>query len=113
MSIKGDNKHAYWQEIMRKYEASGISQTEFCKANKLSYPKFKYYRCRLRQQKKSESQTEHFSTIVPVRVAEAPMIKETHDETSCDIYFPNGLHLMLPQNSLNKATTRFIKELLA
>ncbi len=112
MLMKREKKHAYWQDIMRKYKASGKSQAVFCEENKLSYATFKYYRYQSQQQRKNKSRIER-PTIVPVTISKAPVINEMRETTSCEIYLPNGLRVILPQNNLTKATTRFIKELLA
>ena len=111
MFKKSEDKYAYWRNIMGQQEVSGKSQQAFCKENKLSFTKFKYYRYHLEQLNKA-AQAEP-STLVPVKLSEKPISEVNPEPTTCEIAFPSGLRIRFSQHDLTKTTARFIKELLS
>ena len=44
-----ETRAQYWQAQIEAWQASGQSQLAYCRANRLNYPRFGYWRRRLRR----------------------------------------------------------------
>ena len=76
----------YWQEQMQAWEASGQSQTAFCRTNDLNYHRFGYWRRKLSPTVEQQS-SHRASNFVPVTVG-------SHSQTNdLSLTLPNGLVL--------------------
>ncbi len=77
----------YWQEQTEAWQASGKSQLVFCKAHKLSYPRFGYW---LRKFRRRAARDEHSQRpgFVPVTTALVPDPSER-----LSLLLPNGVEV--------------------
>ena len=88
MPVKAESEALanYWLQQIEAWQSSGQTQHAYCKANKLSYHRFGYWRRKFMQQSQ-EAQSRKGSGFVPV----------THSATSpsagLSLAFPSGLVL--------------------
>jgi hypothetical protein len=77
---------SYWQQQIDAWQSSGQPQQAYCKANKLSYHRFGYWRRKFLQQSQ-EAQSQKCSGFVPVTPS-APS-----QTAGLSLAFPSGLVL--------------------
>jgi hypothetical protein len=79
------NQKAHWEELFRRYKASGLSQPEFCKQNNISTNQFQY---RWYERNKA------LKVKTPVKAFEPISVVSTTAMTSAinlSIYLPNQI----------------------
>jgi hypothetical protein len=74
----------YWERIIDNWRASGKAQRAFCKAKKLSYWSFRYWKKRVENQK-AEGETGF------VEIQASPKLSCVAVETPIRIIFPSGI----------------------
>ena len=81
--------------FIARWEHSGLSQKEFCKAEGVNYYKFKYWKTRQHQEQKSSRQKpiKPKPDFIPVS-----MSGFKSSGSSIEITFPNGVKLSCDQN---------------
>lgn len=79
-----DNKEKFWQHHHAIQKESGLSKSQYCRANKLSYVRYGYWL------RKWSSQPSH---LLPVKLN----LKESYSSsgTLCTLNLPNGLSLKI------------------
>jgi hypothetical protein len=87
-------KERCWQDIIRHWERSGISQKEFCKDERIAISTFRYWKKRL-----EESGEE--SRFVRVVTEEKP-------RREISITFDAGIRMIIPDTIPNEALSRMI-----
>lgn len=80
------SKADFWREHISAWQASGLSQTAYCRRHELKLNTFAYWRSK---QGKSRRK------LMPVSIA-AP-------EAPVELALPGGLHLQLPVSALEQA----------
>jgi hypothetical protein len=48
-AIESEEKRVYWEEMLSRWERSGLSQVEFCLQNELNRHRFHYWKRRIRK----------------------------------------------------------------
>jgi transposase len=88
MPVKAESEvlASYWLQQLEAWQSSGQTQHAYCKANKLSYHRFGYWRRKFRQQSQ-EAQSQKGSGFVPV----TPSV--TSQSAGLSLVFPSGLVL--------------------
>jgi hypothetical protein len=51
--LEREEKRVYWEQMLYKWEASGLSQSEFCRQNDLNRRRFNYWKRRFRKSSQS------------------------------------------------------------
>ena len=101
MTRSKENKEK-WRRYVREHEASGLTQTTFCKERHLSLNSFSYHRAQyLAEMKESVPPTPSF-----VEVHFPPMTLEPFL-----LNLPNGMRLSLPQQFDEKRLTQLLEVL--
>ena len=80
------DRHEKWRELIKEQEASGQSQTQFCKERNISSGKFGYYR-RVLYPKHVER-----GSFTPVTIKQALVVKDIR------ITLPNGFQCIFPSD---------------
>lgn len=95
---------AYWEEVFRRYKASGLSQAEFCKQNNLTNNQFQYRWYERNKALKAQASLEQFESISLVSTPATPIVSIINlsihlpNQIRCDVATDlNGLSLLLPQ----------------
>src|SRR5688500_313547 len=83
-------KRARWQELIKAYAKSGLSQKEFCRQHQLVLSQFAYYHSLLKIDKENKPET--LSNIVTVKFNK----NEPSVSTEVRIVLPNGFQCYLP-----------------
>lgn len=84
------SKKAYWEEVLERYKASGLSQPEFCRQNNLSNNQFQYRWCEHNKVLKTQLlSVERFETISvtssPTPSATINTVLHLPNKIRCDI----------------------------
>ena len=99
---RGKENKAKWRCHVREHEASGLTQTTFCKERNLSLNSFSYHRTQyLAEMKESAPPTPSF-----VEVHFPPMTLEPFL-----LNLPNGMRLSLPQQFDEKRLAQLLEVL--
>jgi predicted acetyltransferase len=88
---KQENKIEMLQFI-EEWKQSGESQTTFCKNKKLSFHIFYYWLRRYKDQSRPATTRKAF---IPVTIP----VNEMTSSNEIEIYYPNGVRIVLPKNS--------------
>ena len=89
------SRYAKWQAIINEQEASGLSQTQFCKERNISSAQFVYYRSEFKPKQIAAA------SFSPVTIKQVSPIKEIR------LTLPNGFQCIFPSD----LSTLQIKEL--
>lgn len=76
-------KQEQWRARLRRFQASGMSVTQFCRAERVSVPAFYQWRKRLAASREKKDSP----TFVPVRVAQIAVV---------EIHLANGARISVP-----------------
>ncbi len=79
-------RHEKWKELIKEQEASGLSQTQFCKERNISSAKLGYYRSVLNPKQP------HVGSFTPVTLKQASLLKDIR------ITLPNGFQCVFPSD---------------
>jgi hypothetical protein len=79
-------KEVLWRSRLQRFQASGLSVTQFCERERISQPSFYQWRKRLGV---STAQSTA-SPFVPVRLTQVAMV---------EIHLPNGVRISVPPGS--------------
>src|SRR3990167_9730198 len=79
-------RHEKWQTIIEEQEASGLSQTQFCKDRNISSAQLGYYRSVL---KPKQTQIGSFTPVA---------IKQVSSSKDIRITLPNGFQCVFPSD---------------
>ena len=85
------SKYAHWKPIISAWRDSGLSQSAFCRKNKLNRPRFTYWRAKIlgtthKGYQASTTQPDA-SAFVPVQTSDNP------SEAGLRVNLPNGIIL--------------------
>lgn len=69
-----EEKRHYWEEHMRRWQGSGLTQAEYCRRHGLKWSTFHYWRKRIQRQS-----TEISLVQVPLGHSEHPGVGSCHD----------------------------------
>ena len=83
--MRSPDKATYWQQHLKDWQQSGLSQRDYCQQHELTYASFGYWRKRLRTK---ESTT---AKLVPISVSRPALIT---------VYLPSGVRIEVPLHSL-------------
>lgn len=87
--------HGHWQEILSRYESSGLSQKAFCAANDIKYSQFKNYRYRHKHGISNErSRTKLTKVLMPIKVTPPSLLESSNPLT---LLLPNGFQIKVSQ----------------
>ena len=85
------SKHEHWKSIISAWRDSGLSQSAFCRKNKLNRPRFTYWRAKIlgKTNKGYQPSTTRpdTSAFVPVQTSDNP------SEAGLRVNLPNGIIL--------------------
>lgn len=79
----------YWKKLSDEWQASGLTQPEFCKQIGISYAQFGYWRTKILS---STGKAKH--NLKPVTIKPAA----THANGLIQAILPNGVKLQIPHN---------------
>jgi hypothetical protein len=69
--------YGFWEDMMGKYERSGLKVKEFCHKNSLDFNKFRNWRFRIRRrQKMNKKKTSFVNAFIPLVVKNDPAVNE-------------------------------------
>ena len=94
-----------WDEILNRFESSGLTQKAFCKTNNLQLNPFQY-RWNARNRLKRKKRTAEFELI---SVVSSPLPIELKNEYTLSIHLPNKIRCDVP--IAKKELKAFIGEL--
>lgn len=100
-------RYSYWQGIIARYEASGLSQKKFCREHNIMFRRFKYYRYRLKGNKTPPIPSEGF---IPVTLS-SPLEQSARTSSCFEFVLPNGLKCFVPVDVKTKQLSGLLKEL--
>lgn len=83
------DRYAKWREIVSEQEASGLSQSEFCRQRNLVLSKFVYYRGSIKSREKTNASQKLFSAV-SIKPPESKAASEIK------IILPNGFQCIVP-----------------
>ena len=109
--MKREEKYRYWEEVMKDYEISGLSQPQYCKAKELEFRKFKYYRYQisLRSKEKQIPKTSTPPDFTEITITPQREENTTSSSGKVTILFPTGVRCEL-MGEIAHDTLRDIKE---
>lgn len=81
-------RYSQWRQLVSEQEASGLSQTEFCKQHNLVVSTFGYYRRVIKSKEKIGSDKKLFS---PIQIKNRELIKSS----DIKIILPNGFQCII------------------
>lgn len=94
-------RHEKWQIIIDEQEASGLSQTQFCKERNISSAQLGYYRSILKPK-----QAKGIGSFTPVTVRQPSTSKDVR------VLLPNGLQCTFPSDLSASVIKDLMKALL-
>ena len=94
-------RHEKWRELVKEQEASGLSQTQFCKERNISSGKFGYYRSVFK------SKPVEKGSFTPVTIKQALASKDIR------ITLPNGFQCVFPSDLNALQIKEWVKVLLS
>ena len=94
-------RHGKWQELIKEQEASGLSQTQFCKERNISSAKLGYYRNVLKPQ---QAQVGAFTPVT---------IKQISPSKDIRITLPNGFQCVFPSDLSTSQIKEWVTVLLS
>ena len=84
-TLTGQARVDYWQSQLDDWQRSGLSQQAFCREHSLNYPRFVYWRSKLRPAESQESTSQ--SPFVPA------VAGSDSQPPGLSLSLPNGLQL--------------------
>lgn len=93
-------RHEKWQTIIDEQEASGLSQTQFCKQRNISSAQLGYYRGVLKPKRVAEG------SFTPVAIKQPSVSKDVR------VLLPNGFQCTFPSDLSASAIKELMKALL-
>lgn len=93
-----------WEDIIKKYESTGLSKAEYCRQNRIIYHRYMYWQKRIREENKSG--------FLPIRVSSSTQITQIeqsiHDSNHGIIKYPSGLILQIRSKELLKMVPKLV-----
>lgn len=104
-SEKSTGRARDWESLIAEWEASDLSQRNFCQQHNLSLASFGYYRKKFREA--------HYQTaaVLPVKV-QSSNDRLSATTASLRLLFPNGIQLIAPNERLDELSP-LVKQLWA
>ena len=104
MQMKQERLEYYnhWREVMKDFEASGLSQSKYCELKNISYRKFKYYRYQIN--KSSKPPTPEFA---PIKIAASTSPNQA-SFGSYKIQLQNGIRCEIPLDYQETSLTHLL-----
>ena len=84
-----------WITIIKRCRASGLSQSAYCKMNKINYNQFVYQKSKISARSKANAK------LLPVKVTQSDPIIPAQNNFM--LHYPNGLKLSIPVNASQEA----------
>ena len=94
-------RYERWQTIIDEQEASGLSQTQYCKERNISSAQLGYYRSILKPRQVAEG------SFTPVAIKQSSISKDVR------VLLPNGFQCTFPSDLNASAIKELIKALLS
>lgn len=93
-------RHDQWQKIIEEQEASGLSQTQFCKERNISSAQLGYYRSVLKPKRAPEG------SFTPISIKQPLASKDVR------VLLPNGFQCTFPSDLSASSIKELMKALL-
>ena len=96
-------KEAFWRNVLRRHQKSGLSIRDFCRRNGISEPSLYAWRKEIRKRDVTNEPvhpTGH-QTLIPVEIVDADGSRLIHGQQSSpplELLTPNGFTLRFPQH---------------
>lgn len=95
------SKPSFWADHIESWQASGLTQRDYCQGQAISLASFGYWRKKLRPKAASAS-----SALVPIAVA-----ADEASKTMLEVVLPNRLTLRVPLTAEPSQITRWAQVL--
>lgn len=89
-----------WVSIIKRWKASGMSQTAYCAANNINYNQFVYQNAKLLARSKSNAK------LLPVKMTHHDQAHSI--QNNFVLHYPSGLKLHIPVNAHPEAIRTLI-----
>lgn len=100
------DRYAKWRDIISEQEASGVSQSEFCRQRNLVLSKFVYYRGVIKSREQTNASQKLFSAV-GIKPPESKAASEIK------IILPNGFQCIVPAIMDTACVKRLMEALLS
>lgn len=114
------NQKQYWHEILERYQASGLSQPEFCKQNELSCNQFQYRWYQHNRMLKAKTRAAISSNqpspnlFEPITIALPSIVpKQTTNVVELAIHLPNQIRCDIKIDLCANEFSTLLKQLVA
>ena len=91
-------KEAYWRAVLQRQLESGLSITDFCRAESISVSSFYQWRRVIRRRDRKKTGVTALK-IVPVTITPEPKPVASTDRYEMTIRFPGGIEVVIAQTA--------------